>query len=307
MPALIRIPVLLVAALMVSGASGQDNASPGLDALLSRAADARSLQQLDRMMAEIETLAPIPDLLPRLLAANPNAYVYALQSGLREAGYASPLSGILGRSTVTQLSAFCADTGIDAQCRLGPLLPDVASAIDAALAAGNAAPAEATMLAEPPVATPAPTTSLPSGWSIDDGQPFGIETSIAAATATGATIRLAGTPTRDGWLNIYLSPPLAAGSSEHWTASIGQAAAAGQADAEQTVRFLVALRPADGGYMGELFDGVALPAAPASLDAAGTVPAGTALLQPYVQVRFTAAAPLAITLSLDTPALAATD
>ena len=64
MPALIRIPVLLVAALMVSGASGQDNASPGLDALLSRAADARSLQQLDRMMAEIEALTPVPDLLP---------------------------------------------------------------------------------------------------------------------------------------------------------------------------------------------------------------------------------------------------
>ena len=305
MPALIRASILLVAALMAPSASGQDNASPELDALLSRAADARSEQQLGRVIAEIEALDPVPDLLPRLLEVNPNAYVYALQSGLREAGYASPLSGIMGRSTVTQLSAFCADKGIDAQCRLGPLLPDVARAIGAALAAPPAEAAVPPAEMEPPAAAPAALeTGLPPGWSIDDGQPFGIATRIADATATGATIHVEGIPTRDGWVNIYLSSPVDAGTSERWTAAIDQASATGQADAGQTVRFLVALRPAGGGYLGELFDGVALPTAPAPLEESGTLPDGAALLQPYVQVRFAAGQELAIAVTIEALTLA---
>jgi hypothetical protein len=306
MPALIRASILLATALMAPAASGQDNASPGLDALLSRAADARSEQQLGRVMAEIEALDPVPDLLPRLLEANPNAYVYALQSGLREAGYASPLSGIMGRSTVTQLSAFCADKGIDAQCRLGPLLPDVARAIGAALAS----PAEATVSPaemEPPAAVPAAETGLPAGWSVDDGQPFGIATRIEDATATRATIHIEGSPTRDGWLNIYLSPPVDAATSERWIAAIDQASVTGQADAEQTVRFLVALRSAAGSYMGELFDGIALPEAPTPLEGSGMLPDGAALLQPYVQVRFASGQELAIAVTVEAPDLAPAD
>lgn len=321
MPALIRVALLLAAALMVPTASGQDNASPELDALLAQAADARTEQQLSRVMTEIEALAPMPDLLPRLLEANPNAYVYALQSGLRAAGYASPLSGILGRSTVTQLSAFCADQGIDAQCRLGPLLPDIARTIGTALAAGNATqsaetgapPAEVetqvtSAPAEPSaVASAVAETGLPAGWSIDDGQPFGIATRIEDATATGATIHVEGSPARNGWVNIYLSPPVDAGASGRWTGTIGRAAVIGQTDADQTVRFLVALRPAGGGYMGELFDGIALPEAPALLEGSGTLPDGAALLQPYVQVRFAASQALAVAVTIEAPALAATD
>lgn len=326
MPALIRASILLTAALMAPAASGQDNASPEFDALLARAADARTEQQFGRVMAEIETLAPVPDLLPRLLEANPNAYVYVLQSGLREAGYASPLSGILGRSTVTQLSAFCADKGIDAQCRLGPLLPDVAHAIGAALAAGNAAPPAETIAppveadappadvevapapAEPSAAAPAAAEAgLPAGWSIDDGQSFGIATRIEDATATGATIHVEGNPAYDGWLNIYLSPPLDAGASDGWAATLGRAAVTGQADASQTVRFLVARQSAGRGYIGELFDGIALPTAPAPLEGSGTLPDGAALLQPYVQVRFVADQAIAVAITIEDPALAAMD
>ena len=309
MPALIRVALLLAAALMVPTASGQDNASPELDALLAQAADARTEQQLSRVMTEIEALAPMPDLLPRLLEVNPNAYVYALQSGLRAAGYASPLSGILGRSTVTQLSAFCADQGIDAQCRRGPLLPDSARAIGTALAAGNATQSAETGAppAEVETQVTAAETGLPAGWSIDDGQPFGIATRIEDATATGATIHVEGSPARNGWVNIYLSPPVDAGASGRWTGTIGRAAVIGQTDADQTVRFLVALRPAGGGYMGELFDGIALPEAPALLEGSGTLPDGAALLQPYVQVRFAANQALAVAVTIEAPALAATD
>lgn len=314
MPALIRASILLAAALMASAASGQENAAPDLDALLARVADARTEQQLSRMMAEIDALPPMPDLLPRLLEANPNAYVYALQSGLRAAGYASPLSGILGRSTVSQLSAFCADKGIDAQCRLGPLLPDIARAIGAALAAGNdAAPAAepaapaAPAQAEPLAAAPAAEAGLPAGWSIDDGQVFGLTTSIADASATGATIRIEGTPRRNGWLNVRLSPPVDAATAERWTVTVGAASATGQADTGQTIRLLVALLRADGGYMGELFEGIALPMTPAPLEGSGAVPADVALLQPYMQVRFTAGSPLAVAVALDAPALAPDD
>lgn len=317
MPALIHASILLAAALMASTASGQDNGSPEFDALLARAADARSEQQLSRVMAEIETLAPVPDLLPRLLEANPNAYVYVLQSGLREAGYAAPLSGILGRSTVNQLAAFCADKGIDAQCRLGPLLPDSARAIGTALAAGTATPPvepddrpveAATAPAEPSATAPAAAEAgLPAGWSIDDGRSFGIATRIEDATATGATIHIEGRPTYDGWLNIYLSPPVDAGTSDRWTAALDQASATGQADADQTVRFLVARQWAGGGYMGELFDGIALPEVPAPLEGSGTLPDDVAQLQPYVQVRFVAGQELAVAVTIEAPALAPTD
>ena len=328
MSALIRSNIVVAISMLAATASAQDTRAMDLDALLARAAEARSSQQLGNVVEAIGALGPVPDLLPRLLATNPNAYVYALQSRLRDNGYAAPLSGMLGRTTLGVLGQFCADNDIAATCGRGPLLPDVALTIDAALggAAGPAAVAEpadapapantepATAPAEPvpapaPEPPPAPASDpvLPAGWSIDDRSSVGVDATVLAAAASGATVRLEGEPTTDGWFNIYLSPAVPVANSASWSASLGAAAAEGLSGQAQTVRFLTARLLANGTYLGELFPGIALATAAAPVEVTATAPGGTELLQPYVQVRFAAGAPLTVTLTIDSPALTATD
>jgi TPR repeat protein len=62
-----------------------------------------------------------------LFWGNKNAYVFALQRGLRDAGlYDGPLNGYLGQATISAINRVCRQLDAEATCAAGPLTPDVA-------------------------------------------------------------------------------------------------------------------------------------------------------------------------------------
>lgn len=79
------------------------------------------------------------DLLPRLLDANANAYVYLVQDALVQRGEAAPLSGLLDRASIGAIVKFCVGEGIEPVCRAGILTREAASALGAALDGGEMA------------------------------------------------------------------------------------------------------------------------------------------------------------------------
>lgn len=288
-----------------------------MDHLLSEVTAAHDLGKISTAVEAINALGPQQDVLPRLLAANPNAYVYALQASLRDGGYAAPLNAILDRSTLDSVIAFCTDNDIASICARGPLLPESAMAIGAVLAKQKPAAAEPKPAAAAPPEASAPQASstaadassstLPDGWSIDDLGTVGIQPSIVAATPGSATIRFEGVAALDGWANIYFSPPVQVSAPAHWRISLASASAESANAAAQSVRLLAARQGPDGNYLGELFEGIALEAAPKPMEGTGAVPEGTTQLRPYVQMRFVAGQPVAMTLSLEGPVVEALD
>jgi TPR repeat protein len=65
-----------------------------------------------------------------------NAYVHVLQEELRSRGYAvGPTTGVFNTRTLWAVVAFCKDTGIQPQCRLGPMRARVIKTIVGELAA----------------------------------------------------------------------------------------------------------------------------------------------------------------------------
>lgn len=63
-----------------------------------------------------------------LFWGNKNAYVYALQYGLRDAGlYGGPLSGYLTWETIAAINRACTQQRVEQACAQGPLTPDVAA------------------------------------------------------------------------------------------------------------------------------------------------------------------------------------
>jgi TPR repeat protein len=108
-----------------------------------RAVPPASEQSLAAIGALLDELAPsdLSQTVQMLFWGNKNAYVYVLQSGLRDAGlYAGPLNGLLTRPTIAAINRLCASQGVAPTCASGPLTPGVAVFLGDYLASRPAPP-----------------------------------------------------------------------------------------------------------------------------------------------------------------------
>ncbi|QQR40396.1 tetratricopeptide repeat protein [Devosia rhizoryzae] len=99
------------------------------ETLALRAATPATQESLGQIGSALRGVAPtdLSRAVQMLFWGDKNAYVYALQYGLRDAGlYDGPLSGYLTRQTISAINQVCAQQHIEQICRKGPLTPEVA-------------------------------------------------------------------------------------------------------------------------------------------------------------------------------------
>ena len=92
--------------------------------LLIEASTASSVEDYRIFTQKTESLQPAAraTLVSRLAGANGNAYVYVLQSGLKDAGlYDGQLNGFLTSQTIRAFNRFCGQRDMEEPCRTGPL------------------------------------------------------------------------------------------------------------------------------------------------------------------------------------------
>lgn len=141
---------LAFAILMVGTAAGptlgQTSQSGGAVAGL---ANIRGAAQLEKASGDLKSAGtPLATLLPELVTANPNLYVYLIQQTLVDRGLRSDKpTGLLTADTITQINRLCAAGGIEEICAAGPLSPAAAAKIGMQLDGDMPA---ATAAAEPP-------------------------------------------------------------------------------------------------------------------------------------------------------------
>ncbi|HEY8577756.1 MAG TPA: hypothetical protein VIL88_15625 [Devosia sp.] len=93
-----------------------------------------SLSEIGAALSGIAS-ADFPQAVQMMFWGNKNAYVYALQFGLRDVGlYSGPMSGYLTKQTISAINQACAQQQIEEICRRGPLTPEVAVSLGEYLA-----------------------------------------------------------------------------------------------------------------------------------------------------------------------------
>ncbi|WP_422048858.1 peptidoglycan-binding protein [Shimia sp.] len=97
--------------------------------------DARAFRPLAQQIVSEASDADYERALYVVSRLDKNAFVHVLQEELRTRGYrVGPTTGIFNTRTMWAVVSFCQDTGIQAECRLGPLRAKVIKAIAGELA-----------------------------------------------------------------------------------------------------------------------------------------------------------------------------
>ncbi|MBD8066790.1 hypothetical protein IC608_15050 [Devosia sp. PTR5] len=293
----------------------------------------RTLDGLARYFTALREEGLGPRTFGQLLGANPNLYVYAVQTVMSELGfYDGPVSSVMSKSTIEAIDKYCADRKISDKCSLGPLdygtaftiaytlipsdgtLPskdEPEPATQEAVADPADAPAQ-TPDAESDPAVPAPATAtpealtLPPGWQSLDSLGVTHEVVDVADDGSYADLRYSGTPERDGAFNLRLGQSVPADAGRDVTANFRAEVITGSPD-PMRIGARVALRDGEGTYLGELDPGgprVAFgPEAPDQFTISRPMPADAAQVQPYFMLVFEAGKPVDVTYRVYQPAL----
>lgn len=196
-------------------------------------------------------------------ATDPNGFVREVQRVLSASGdYAGPETGQLDRATISAINRACREAGVFERCGLGPLSPEGAEAVAAAVGAKMVDPR--TRVA----------------W-IPQGERNGITIAVSSEGTTYSATAT-GTAGADRWINIIGTEQLATTPGDAWTLTVS--AAVDLAEGGEAIVGIAAMGPT--GYVAEISPPLPVGTDLSDYTVSGIVPEGATSVVPYLQLRY---------------------